>query len=361
VEVKSRNSTPWLTTREGVYRVDFYLPDGTRFRKSLATKDKQVALVEGSKVYADALKEHQTRPVGIPKAAKGKVTITLKDAYKRAMAERRQWRDSKSPRSLEGNYKLICDEFGDDADLSTFTYKRMLKYAEKLREAGTSKSSINQRLSMISVMIELAAHRWDLPLVPYKMPREKPAKGRIRIVTVKEEEAAIAYFRMTSGPKSKFYYHRDMVDFVPCLLDTGFRLSELTNVNAERDIDWKEGTIAVWDNKADHPRVIPMTDRVKEIMHRRKDYGKPFGMLDVFNAGDAWDRFKAHIGLSEDKEFVLHALRHTTASRLAAAGMDAFRIQKYMGHKSIVTTQIYVTLFANDLRSLTAVLNRRAA
>jgi len=102
-----------------------------------------------------------------------------------------------------------------------------------------------------------------------------------------------------------------------------------------------------------------MTARVREIMERRIHREKPFGMFSVNLADQYWKEVRRGIGIDpkDDPEFVLHALRHTCASRLAASGMDAFRIQKWMGHKTIQTTMIYVTLFSADLNGLAEALD----
>lgn len=91
-------------------------------------------------------------------------------------------------------------------------------------------------------------------------------------------------------------------------------------------------------------------------MQARSHLGTPFGTLTVDSADDEWSWVRTRLGLDADKEFVLHMLRHSTASRLADAGVDAFRIQKMMGHKTIMTTQKYVHVSAEALQGLTGAL-----
>ena len=52
------------------------------------------------------------------------------------------------------------------------------------------------------------------------------------------------------------------------LVDTGLRNSELWRMEA-RDVDLKENMLRIWKNKADLPRAIPMTSRVREIIEIR--------------------------------------------------------------------------------------------
>jgi len=338
-----------IKLRGSVWWADFRRPDGSRVRKSLGTADRKEAKLLEAKLVANDKTATKNQ------ATKGGLTISLEAAFKRAKRERREWVEAKDFKSIEAKLGLISKDFSKETDLSHFTYQVVLEYTEKLKESGLAASTINQRLSFLSVLINMAAANWGLPLAPFKMPRGRPKKGRIRTLSFAEEEKAIALFQ-----KNTWKWHEEMALLVPCLLDTGCRLSEMLNLDIDRDVSWERNTVYIWENKADHPRSIPMTSRVREILARRADLGKPFRMLTTFSAAVCWDWVRTEMNLGDDKEFVLHALRHTTASRLAAAGMDSFRIQKWMGHKNIATTMIYVTLFANDLNDLVGVLDRGA-
>lgn len=58
-------------------------------------------------------------------------------------------------------------------------------------------------------------------------------------------------------------------------------------------------------------------------------------------------RYRQSAGLSD--ELTLHSLRHTFASWLAIEGVDLYRIQKLLGHRSIETTQRYSHLMPSNL------------
>ena len=62
------------------------------------------------------------------------------------------------------------------------------------------------------------------------------------------------------------------------------------------------------------------------------------------------------MGLSADKEFVLHALRHTCASRMVNRGIDLYVVKDILGHASIATTQIYAHLDPRKLAHAVSVL-----
>ena len=340
--IKKRNN--------GVWRLDVKLPNGERCRKSLGTTDKAEALLKAPAALQAALDEAQHRaPSQLPKTAPKPSTILLKDAFKKAMKDHPRWRDSKAQRTIEDNFDLICRSslFNEEDDLTTVTYAKCSDYVEQLQQQGTSASTINQRLSLLSVLLTYAASKWGFTqITPFKMPRQKPPKGRIRVLSREEEASVISRFSI-----GLLKYHKDMADLVACLVDTGCRLSEMLRLNI-RDVSWEQNVVLIWENKGDQPRSVPMTSRVRTLLARRASIKEPFGMLTVDSADNCWEWVRKEMGLKGDKEFVIHSLRHTTASRLAAKGMDAFRIQKWMGHKNIATTMIYVTLYGRDLQAL---------
>jgi integrase len=267
------------------------------------------------------------------------------------MYEREQWRTSRSPKTLDGNFRALAYYFGEHTDLSELTRQRIMDYVEWLRKTNPaiSPSTVNQRLSMVSVLLETAAYTWGFPIDPFKMPRAKPRPGRTRIVRQDEEERILGAL----GDDEP------MVALVECLIDTGCRLSEMLNLDVRRDVLWDFGFIIVHQSKTDVPKQVPMTSRVRARLAGTKEgLRNPFGGLTVYEADRRFRKVREALGLQDDKELVLHSLRHTAASRLAAAGIDAFRIQKFMGHRNVTTTQRYVTLYGTDIQDLTRVFEK---
>ena len=54
-----------------------------------------------------------------------------------------------------------------------------------------------------------------------------------------------------------------------------------------------------------------------------------------------------------------HTLRHTTASRLAQAGLGMLQLQQFMGHSNLNTTQRYAHLAPNWGDSVISLLDKR--
>lgn len=348
-----------MKTRNGRFHSDFYLSNGERVRKALRAKTRTEAALEERQLQVaeeGRLRGLPVAPLPAPSPSpKRAPSITLRQAFKRARVDREEWRTSKSFRSIEVNYQQVEEALGADRQLSAIDRDVVRGYVRKMQETGLSPSTINQRLSLISVLLKWGEEETGGQIEVLKMPRQKVRKGRIRIVSRKEEATILSWFRKASRPRSRV---EDMAELVEFLIDTGFRPSEALRLRSE-DVLWDTGMVPAWENKADHPRMVPMTARVRAILASRKALDRPFEMFTVDSADDHWEAMRKGIGVDpkRDPEFVLYSLRHTCASRLAAAGMDAFRIQKWMGHKRVETTLQYVTLFAPDLLELANVLD----
>ncbi len=97
-------------------------------------------------------------------------------------------------------------------------------------------------------------------------------------------------------------------------------------------------------------RDIPLTATAQSVLLRQRtisnceyvfvsdsDHTKPASASALNHSHERVRRL-----LNLDPEFVLHSLRHTYATRLGKAHVDAFTIQKLLGHSSIVISQRYV-------------------
>ncbi len=60
--------------------------------------------------------------------------------------------------------------------------------------------------------------------------------------------------------------------------------------------------------------------------------------------------------MMDDKDFVIHVLRHTCCTRLVSGGIDLRTVQKWMGHENIVTTMRYAQFVPENLLKAASVL-----
>lgn len=246
------------------------------------------------------------------------------------------------------NAQFAVDFFGASTPLADITCEWMDSYLARLKQIGNSNSTINKKISAVSFMMTQAIQRGRLKAKPH-MGRLKEGVGRIRFLTQDEEMNA-------TGVLSQ-WGKDDHAEALTVLIDTGLRLGELWKLEV-RDIDFLVGVLHVWVNKTEHPRSVPMTQRVRTILERRREYTKTGKLFpfDNFWFEHVWNRMKVHLGLEYDEQFVPYALRHTCASRLVQRGVHLQVVKEWMGHKAIQTTLRYAHLCPKNLLDAAKVL-----
>jgi integrase len=122
---------------------------------------------------------------------------------------------------------------------------------------------------------------------------------------------------------------------------TGLRLSELLALQWEHVGD----THLRVRGKGDHERLVPIFPEAERTLERLSPLSD-YVVSDRRYTGDyiskCFKRIVREEGLSETIHF--HSLRHTFASYLAMDAVPLDRIRDWMGHESIVTTEIYAHL-----------------
>ena len=230
----------------------------------------------------------------------------------------------------------------------------------KVRE-GLKPASVNFSMIAWGLLLRCAVDRGGLQHMP-KMPKHlKVRNGRIRYLTKQEEEAHLAMYTSSLNRRWRLIRQGDSTDhhawvFI-VLIDTGMRMNEFFNLTM-KDISLEREEIHIWMTKADLPRTVPMTSRVKHIFEthgcpstwrpRRKTFEVTFRSV------------RKALGLEKDIEYVPHALRHTCASRLVQNGVDILYVQKWLGHKDITMTQRYAHLAPDSLKHAVKALEEAA-
>lgn len=260
----------------------------------------------------------------------------------------RKWKKKKDGAKSRRRAEMIQDLLGD-IPLASFDEKKYYQMVSLLEARDVQESTINRYRAALKTI--LRHHQLDYRFI--EMTSE--SGGRIRILTKEEESATIALFRDTKHSSRRSAFH-EMPDFITVLVDTGMRANELLGL-PPRDIDFITNMLTIWINKADKPRSIPMTSRVIRILavRAKNESGKLFS-LNIHQADKAWAWMRTEMKLEGDHDFVIHALRHTCATRLIVKGIDIYRVQKWMGHKSIKTTEKYLHLDPQQLKAAAAAL-----
>lgn len=319
-----------MTKRNGVYVADLRQFGGKRV--SLHTGDPEIAKDR----YRDAVRKLDGGPRGDGK-------LTLGEAY-RATCQNTDWATAKDQAGIGSRWKMVAEYYGEGTLLSSVDRKSMTEFTGWLRKKKRDKTvpsnkTINRYLALLSKVLRHHADNGTIPMpaVPWL---DVVTGGRIRWYT-REEEAAIRDHFLGQGDRA-------MNDLVVFLCDTGFRLGEA--LSAFR----VEGQSAVLDDqKGGRRTATPLTDRAYHVAVSRQWSGLTGDQVDK-----RWAKMRTALKL--DATANVHACRHTTATRLAAAGRPVNEIQMFMRHADVRTTMIYVHLAAGQLQSAVSALEECA-
>ena len=214
-----------------------------------------------------------------------------------------------------------------------------------------SGGTINRNLSAICTLSKEAVRLGLLVRVPDLTWRTE-GQCRIRWFTTDEEKLLFYVVRQ--------WGYSDYAELFTFLVDTGCRPGEAyqlkwTDFSGTRvDLD---GSIT----KNSTPRVLMLTPRAAEAVARMKElHGAlqgPFAWAHPNRSltRSLWRRLRGHFAWMGD-DAVIYTFRHTCASRLVQRGIDLYRVQIWMGHKSMEMTQRYAKFAPKQMDELASVL-----
>lgn len=325
---------------KGVFYMNFTVNGVRVFRSTGKFTKKEAKLVEAEE-RQKMLKEASLTPREL--AARTLLSEAAQQVYQT------RWRDNKDGKQTLDRANRIVSLMGD-VQIGTINSDTVRDLILKLQARGNKPSTVNRFLEILKTILRYKKQEWDF------IHLNKQQKGRIRVISKEEEGRAVNLLRNTKHNSRRLFYP-EVADLVEVLVDTGMRLSEALKLKYE-DVNFETNLISIWINKGGRPRSIPMTQRVRRIMEARQGINKhkPFSLTND-QAGTAWAWVRKEMNLKGDREFVLHALRHTTASRLLNKGCDLVTIRDWLGHADIQTTMRYAHLAPNKLAQAAAILD----
>lgn len=233
--------------------------------------------------------------------------------------------------------------------------------AEKRRDGRAAKSVSNDLALMSSVFRHAIRRGWstrpDNPVDRVERPRVPRRSTKLKFLDQAEFEALLrACLDSDIGRQDRVMY------LVAGM--AGLRQAELLG-GRWHSIDWRamkiraardtytRGRMKESGKSTAAGRGVPMAPRVArelDLHFQRSRFTDDEGLIfpnpltgSPQQRSEVHRRFKRTLkraGLRTDVKF--HGLRHTFATRLAAAGVPLVKLQEWLGHEDIATTQIYI-------------------
>jgi hypothetical protein len=319
------------TKKDNRYQADFRF-NHKRYRRTFDTLSEAAAWEENT---LKRLKEGVS-----PEVVKGTGTDTMQSLLD--SVEKHRWRGSKGEVSAMKNAQDCVDLLGAATQPRSVKTSDVDRLVETWITNGLAGGTINRKLAALSYMLRWAHRRGIIEQLP-AIERRKEAEVKLRWYS-ETEEATLAGWFESHG------YH-EYVDILTFLIDTGARLGELERVTFG-DISDTYMTFA--ETKSGKPRSVPMTDRVLELVARRRGLSiAPADQPLLLPASRktlqaVWARALKACGIQGAN---IHTCRHTCASRLVQAGVSLQITKEWLGHSSFTTTLRYAHLAPATLLS----------
>jgi integrase/recombinase XerC len=232
-------------------------------------------------------------------------------------------------------------------------------YVAALHEAGYAKTTIARRLASLRSFFRFGQREGWTKANPAK-PLRNPRKSRSLPHFLSSQDIERLLFAPSVAEPAGL---RDRA-ILEVLYSAGLRVSELAGFNSG-DVDFAGGTLRV-RGKGRRERIAPIGSfaaralkewlAVRRLSAREKSgpeapvFVNKFGRrLTTRSVGRMLEKHLRATGL--DRRTTPHTLRHSFATHLLDRGADIRSVQELLGHKSLVTTQIYTHVSTAGLRA----------
>jgi integrase/recombinase XerC len=255
--------------------------------------------------------------------------------------------------------EYLSDEKSGAPSPGEITTVELRGYLAALHEAGYARTTIARRLASLRSFFRFGQREGWTSGNPAK-PLRNPRKARSLPHFLSSDDVD----RLLGAPRgTEPMALRDRA-ILEVLYSAGLRVSELAGLNSG-DLDLTGGTLRV-RGKGRRERIAPVGSyaakalthwlHVRRVSAREKGGGEApvfvnkFGRrLTTRSVGRMLEKHLQTAGL--DRRTTPHTLRHSFATHLLDRGADIRSVQELLGHKSLVTTQIYTHVSTAGLKA----------
>jgi integrase/recombinase XerC len=240
------------------------------------------------------------------------------------------------------------------------TSQDLRQYVAAMSAAQYARSSISRRLATLRSFYRFCQRQGYTDKNPAK-PLRNPRKQRTLPHFLSTDEVG----KLISAPNTDTPLGKRDQAILETIYSAGLRVSELVGIN-DSDLHLDEGLIRV-RGKGRKERFAPMgsfaVGAIDSWLNARvlaKDAPKKaaapvfvnrFGhRITTRSIGRMLEKYIKLVGL--DSRTSPHTLRHSFATHLLDRGAEIRSVQELLGHKSLVTTQIYTHLTTANLRDV---------
>jgi integrase/recombinase XerD len=266
----------------------------------------------------------------------------------------KQYLHGTSPLTIK-SYRQAFDRFVNSGG-TKINKESLSQYVIWMRERGLKATTCNISIRAFNTFLS-----W--------LYENEHTKERLRIKQIKTEKKVIepysdAEIKKILSFKPKDYYEWRLYTLSCLLIDTGTRIQECLTLTRD-NVDLDNQLIRV-RGKGNKERIIPISFECRKILYKFLDRHEDKmvfptltgNKLSYRNILREWRAFCKRIGIGYRP---FHQLRHNFGLNFIREGGDISELRRLLGHSSITTTQLYVSLQTEDLKrahAKTSILSR---
>lgn len=258
--------------------------------------------------------------------------------------------------AYENDILGFFDYFKNIEDPNEIKRIHFSEYTVYLAQNGLLSSSVTRKIASIKGFFRFLSANKEIKSNPSlsvtspKIPKKLP-----KVISYEEIEKLLKN-RLTTKEKAVF----------ELLYATGLRVSELVNLTV-KNVDFKSNLIKT-TGKGSKDRIVPIGKKAKEALN---NYMKERELILKAKMGSSAEsdyiflndkseqisrqwvyNFIKKQGETINKTISPHTIRHSFATHLLENGADLRAVQELLGHRSVVTTQLYTHISKKRLREV---------
>lgn len=244
------------------------------------------------------------------------------------------------------------------SDVEHVTSTNLNSYVLYLEKQGLSTATVSRNVASMKAFFHYVYYKRRIEIDPTETIKAPHIEKRVPGILSMEE--TVLLLEQPSGTTPKELRDRAMLEL---LYATGMRVSELISLKMT-DLNLILNYVVCSDGEKE--RVIPFGDNARQALERYLKSGRAqllkdidSGYLFVNCSGSVMSRqgfwklikqYAAKAGIVAD--ITPHTLRHSFAAHLVQNGADLKAVQEMLGHSDISTTQVYLNMSADRVRSV---------
>jgi integrase/recombinase XerD len=283
--------------------------------------------------------------------------ISISEAFELYRLEYIVYRNQ-SPKTEEMNHlvmKSLIAYLGDSL-MSELTFDKVRKWKEELTKTKSTNTVRGYIIKLRVVLGHLRLRGYNV-LNPDLVGVPKRKTVVVEFITTEEVNSLIdCVFKPQNGYSTLNRYRNRAI--VALLYASGIRVSELCSLN--RLSIRPDGSFTMI-GKGDSARLCFIDDRaalyIKEYLDRRTDNDPSLFISELTGKRISKDTVQAifrnaRIKAGFEKMVHPHTLRHSFATNLLQNNTNLLYVSKFLGHKSVQTTEMYTHVVDEDLRAV---------